>query len=121
MDISKIAATGTPKSKMIYHEDTQQLHVNTLDKHRYFIPFDKEQDTFADRESSERFELLNGQWDLRCYESIVDMKNDRYRAHLHDFTVNNYRSVREKSPAVLPLRKNIGCHCPIIPCSFILK
>lgn len=105
MDISKIAATGTPKSKMIYHEDTQQLNVNTLDKHRYFIPFDKEQDPFADRESSERFELLNGQWDFRCYESIVDMKNDRYRAHLHDFTVKNYWSVREKSPAVLPLRK----------------
>ena len=76
MDISRIAAPGTPKSKMIYHEDPQQLHINTLDKHCYFIPFDKEQDPFADRESSHRFELLNGQWDFRYYDSIVDMEDD---------------------------------------------
>ena len=76
MDISKIAAPGTPKSKMIYHEDPQQLHINTLDRHCYFIPFSKEQNPFADRESSERFELLNGQWDFRYYDSIVDMEDD---------------------------------------------
>ena len=76
MDISKIAIPGTPKSKMIYHEDPQQLHINTLGKHCYFIPFDKEQDPFADRESSHRFELLNGQWDFRYYDSIVDMEDD---------------------------------------------
>ena len=76
MDISKIAAPGTPKSKMIYHEDPHLLHINTIDKHCYFIPFDKEQDPFAGRESSERFELLNGEWDFRYYESIVDMEDD---------------------------------------------
>ena len=76
MDISKIAVPGTPKSKMIYHEDPQQLHINTLGKHCYFIPFGKEQDPFADRESSERLELLNGQWDFRYYDSIVDMEED---------------------------------------------
>ncbi|MGN1415639.1 MAG: glycoside hydrolase family 2 TIM barrel-domain containing protein [Oscillospiraceae bacterium] len=76
MDISKLAAYGTPKSRMIYHEDPGQLHVNTLDKHCYFIPFGTDQDPFADRESSSRFELLNGDWDFRYYDSIIDMEDD---------------------------------------------
>ncbi|HBH94538.1 MAG TPA: glycoside hydrolase family 2 [Ruminococcaceae bacterium] len=76
MNISSIAAPGTPKSKMIYHEDPDNLHINTLGRHCYFIPFGKNADPFADRESSERFELLNGDWDFRYYESIVDMEDD---------------------------------------------
>lgn len=76
MDISKLASYGTPKSKMIYHEDPNQLHVNTLEKHCYFIPFAPNQDPFADRESSNRFELLNGSWDFRYYDSIIDMEDD---------------------------------------------
>ena len=76
MEISKIAAPGTPKSKMIYHEDPEQLHINTLEKHCYFIPFGMAQNPFDDRESSERFELLNGQWDFRYYESIIDLEDD---------------------------------------------
>lgn len=76
MNISKIAAPDTPKSKMICHEDPQALHIGTLDKHCYFIPFGKEQDPFGDRENSNRFELLNGEWDFRYYESIIDMEDD---------------------------------------------
>lgn len=76
MDISKLAAAGTQKSKMICHEDPQALHINTLDKHCYFIPFGKEQEAFGDRENSDRFCLLNGEWDFRYYESIIDMEDD---------------------------------------------
>lgn len=76
MDILKIAAKGTPKSKMAYHEDPQNLHINTLVRHCYFIPFGKNEDPFGKRENSERFELLNGDWDFRYYESIVDMDDD---------------------------------------------
>ena len=76
MDLSKISVPGTPKSKMIYHENPEQLHINTLEKHCYFIPFGTEQDPFDDRESSERFELLNGEWDFRYYDSIIDMEDD---------------------------------------------
>lgn len=76
MDISKIAAPDTPKSKMIYHENPKALHINTLDKHCYFIPFGKEQDPFENREKSDRFCLLNGQWDFRYYDSIIDMEDD---------------------------------------------
>lgn len=76
MDISKIAARNTQKSKMIYHENPESLHINTLDKHCYFIPFQKEQNPFDDREKSDRFCLLNGQWDFRYYDSIIDMEDD---------------------------------------------
>ena len=76
MDIKTIAAPGTQKSRMIYHEDPQALHIGTLPKHCYFIPFSKGQDPFEGRESSERFELLNGEWDFRYYNSIIDLEDD---------------------------------------------
>ncbi len=76
MDISKISAIGSPKSKMIFHEDLRQLHVGTLGKRCYFVPFSPEQNPFADRNDSSRFELLNGRWDFRYYDSIIDMEDD---------------------------------------------
>ena len=76
MNIEKISAKGSPKSRMIYHEDPQQLHIGTLEKHCYFIPFAKAQNPFESREKSERFELLNGEWNFRFYDSIIDMDDD---------------------------------------------
>ncbi len=76
MDLSKIAKPGSPKSKMIYHEDMDNLHIGTLDKHCYFIPFEKGEDPFADRESSKRFELLNGDWKFRYFDSVIDLEDE---------------------------------------------
>ena len=76
MDISAISKPGTPKSFMKYHEDAESLHVGTLTDHCYFIPFGKEQDPFAQRESSRYFELLNGEWDFAYYGSIIDLPDD---------------------------------------------
>lgn len=76
MEMSLIAKPDSAKSKMIYHENPNALHVNTLKNHCYFIPFDKSQDPFGDRESSRRFELLNGEWGFSYYESIIDMDSD---------------------------------------------
>ena len=76
MDILKLAAENSPRSKMIYHEDTQALHIGTLDKHCYFVPFAKGQDPFEDRKNSQRMELLNGNWDFRYYDSIIDLEDD---------------------------------------------
>ncbi|MDE7281685.1 MAG: hypothetical protein K2N36_08105, partial [Ruminiclostridium sp.] len=61
---------------MIYQEDPQSLHINTLDRHCYFIPFGKEQDMFGDREGSEYFFSLNGQWDFKYYDSIIDLEDN---------------------------------------------
>lgn len=76
MDISKISAHGSPKGRMIYHENPQELHINTLPKHCYFIPFSEEQNPFEDRENSDFFELLNGDWDFRYYDSIIDLEDN---------------------------------------------
>ena len=60
MNISRISASGTPKNRMVFHEDLQQLHVGTLGKRCYFIPFAPGQDPFAARGDSSRMRLLNG-------------------------------------------------------------
>lgn len=57
-----------------YHEDPQQLHVNTEKNRNYFIPFSLDQDAFVQREASNRFLLLNGQWNFRYYESLMDLE-----------------------------------------------
>jgi beta-galactosidase len=76
MDISKIAKKGSPKAKMIFHEDPHSLHIGTLPDHAYFIPFAKGQNAFADRKDSQYFLLLNGEWDFSYYDSIIDLPDD---------------------------------------------
>ncbi|MBP1545380.1 MAG: glycoside hydrolase family 2 [Oscillospiraceae bacterium] len=76
MDISSIAKANSPKSHMIYHENPDKLHIGTLDNHCYFIPFGKGEDPFGDRSASSRFELLNGEWNFKYYNSIIDMDDD---------------------------------------------
>ncbi|MBP5281915.1 MAG: glycoside hydrolase family 2, partial [Lachnospiraceae bacterium] len=76
MNVASIAGMGTPKSQMIYHEDMTKFHVGTMPDHAYFIPFAKGQDPFQNREASKSFELLNGDWDFKYYESILDLEED---------------------------------------------
>lgn len=73
MDISLIAEKNSSKSFMTCHEDPHILHVGTLPDHAYFIPFAKGQDPFSDRETSRRFELLNGEWSFAYCGSIIDL------------------------------------------------
>lgn len=78
MNINQIAKKGSAKSCMIYHENPDVFHVNALDNHCYFIPFGtgKEQNPFGPRESSNCFELLNGKWGFRYYNSLIDLEDD---------------------------------------------
>ena len=76
MDISSIAAQGSPKSYMIYHEDPHSLHIGTVADHSYFIPFALDEDPYASREESSRFMLLNGEWKFNYYDSIIDLEDD---------------------------------------------
>ena len=76
MNISAIAKENSPKSRMIYHENPEWLHIGTLPPHCYFIPFDKSQNPFSDRTDSRCLELLNGDWGFSYYESIIDMEDD---------------------------------------------
>ncbi len=76
MDISLISENGTPKNKMIYHENPEALHIGTLPPHCYFIPFRKGQNPFESRYNSDFMELLNGEWGFTYYDSIIDMPDD---------------------------------------------
>mgnify|MGYP003232129534 CR=1 FL=1 len=76
MNIAEIARKDSPKAKMIYHEDTEKLHINTLPQHAYFIPFTVGQDPYEEREKSQLFELLNGEWCFKYYDSIIDLDDD---------------------------------------------
>ncbi len=61
---------------MLYHENPDVFHVNTLENHCYFIPFAKGQDAFGDRTSSRCFKLLNGRWGFCYYSSLIDLPDD---------------------------------------------
>ncbi|MCR5122682.1 MAG: glycoside hydrolase family 2 [Ruminococcus sp.] len=76
MNIAQIAAEGSAKSFMIYHENPAALSVGECAPHSYFIPFAKSADPFAERTSSERFELLNGEWEFYYTDSIIDLPDD---------------------------------------------
>ena len=77
MDISQISEKNTPKSFMTLHEDTSVLCKNTLPPRAYYIPFADGQQPFDGRVSSQRFELLNGEWEFMYCDSIIDLP-DRF-------------------------------------------
>ena len=76
MNLSKISAEGSARSKMIFHEDPHALHIGTLPNHAYFIPFPAGSDPYADREKSASFELLNGEWGFTYRESVLDLADN---------------------------------------------
>lgn len=76
MNLEKISAPGSAKSKMVYHENPEALHINTIGKHAYFIPFAIGEDPFSERENSSFFELLSGEWDFRYFDSVIDLEDN---------------------------------------------
>lgn len=57
-----------------YYEDLNALHVGCEPNRAYYIPASKPTDTSVSRRvQSDRFQLLNGEWDFRYYDSIHDL------------------------------------------------
>ena len=61
---------------MLYHENPDVFHVNTLPNHCYFVPFAAGQNPFEERGRSKRFKLLNGRWGFSYYSSLIDLPDD---------------------------------------------
>ena len=76
MNILQISKPGSCKSCMLYHEDPDVFHVGTLPDHCYFIPFANGQNPFEPREKSKLFELLNGRWGFKYYDSLIDLPDN---------------------------------------------
>lgn len=63
-----------------HFEDLNVLHENTMPDRAYYIPAAKRhEDLVEHREQSERFALLNGEWDFCYYDSVYDLKEEFYR------------------------------------------
>ncbi len=60
-----------------YYEDLKVLHKNTMPNRAYYIPASVRMDNLVDeREASDRFMLLSGQWKFRYFDSIYDSLSD---------------------------------------------
>lgn len=60
-----------------YFENPHFLHENTMPKRAYYIPASKFMDNLvAEREASDRIQMLNGQWAFKYYNSIYDLKEN---------------------------------------------
>ena len=62
-----------------YYEDPHTLHVGTMPNRAYYIPSSRRSDALVEhRETSDRFQLLNGSWKFRYYASIYDLQDAFY-------------------------------------------
>ncbi|MDY4969801.1 MAG: glycoside hydrolase family 2 TIM barrel-domain containing protein [Lachnospiraceae bacterium] len=67
-----------------YYEDLHMLHENTMPNRAYYIPASERMDDLVEnRARSDRFQLLNGDWKFRYYESIYDL-TDRFYEEGYD-------------------------------------
>ena len=93
MNVLQAAKSGSAKAEMIYHENPNVFHVNTLPDHCYFIPFGKKQNPFDNREKSDRFELLNGKWGFRYYDSLIDLEDNFAGSKLADEALSSKKKI----------------------------
>lgn len=69
-----------------HYENLNILHENTMPNRSYYIPMGNNVSTgnnlpnlVEHREHSDRFELLNGTWQFRYYESIYDLQEEFFK------------------------------------------
>ena len=62
-----------------HYENLQVLHENTMPNRSYYIPASRAMHTLVHhREESDRFQLLNGEWQFRYYASIYELQEKFY-------------------------------------------
>lgn len=63
-----------------YYEDLNMLHDNTMPARSYYIPASERKNNLTEnREDSDRFQLLNGQWYFKYFKSIYDVTDAFYK------------------------------------------
>ena len=62
-----------------FYEDLNVLHDKTMPARTYYIPASVRMDDLVEhRESSDRFQMLSGEWKFQYYNSIYDVKESFY-------------------------------------------
>ena len=102
---------------VFYHENPEMLHVNTESNRNYFIPFPETGFPFEERESSERFQLLNGIWNFRYYSDLRDLEEDFQDRELTDTipVPSNWQLHGYDKPAYLNIKYPIPYNPPYVP------
>ena len=60
-----------------YHVDPHALHVNTLPNRAYYVPYSDRYVALRDeRRESDRFQSLNGKWQFKYFESVIDLPDN---------------------------------------------
>ncbi len=57
-----------------YYRQLENLHIGCEEPRAYFVPFDSEVDSSLEREKSERFFLLNGEWNFNFFENVEELE-----------------------------------------------
>lgn len=74
-----------------YFEDPKKLHLGTMDSRAYYIPYpNKEAALSGDREYSDRFYLLNGEWNFAYFNSVYDVTEEFY---LPNFELSYFKKI----------------------------
>ena len=73
-----------------YHESLETLHVGTLNKRSYYIPFGSKDIAELPREASDRMMLLSGDWAFFYAESDRDLPEDFYA---EDFDYSGFNAI----------------------------
>lgn len=74
-----------------HYENLNVLHENTMPNRAYYVPASEMRDDLVEkRENSDRFQLLNGNWKFRYYDSIYDLKEEFYRPEV---SVSHYDEI----------------------------
>ncbi len=74
-----------------YYEDLKVLHKNTMPNRAYYIPASVRMDNLVDeREASDRFMLLSGQWKFRYFGSIYEAKEEFFK---EGFSLEGFHTV----------------------------
>ena len=62
-----------------HYENLKVLHENKMPEHAYYIPASRRMDGLTEeRQLSDRFILLNGEWSFRYFKSICDVEEEFY-------------------------------------------
>ena len=65
-----------------YEQDLKSLHVNCCESRAYFIPYSNEETAKTyERENSQRFRNLCGEWAFSYYRSVLDLSDDIVKPH----------------------------------------
>ena len=74
-----------------HYENLLMQHENTTPNRAYYIPASGRLDGHAEhRENSDRFQLLNGDWRFRYFESVHEMNETFYET---DFNCDAYDTI----------------------------